>query len=56
MKTKFALPTQRDLRFERYSGLRASDFGEEVEVVDHWINAAVVAAIALFAVTWVLLP
>ena len=56
MKTKFALPTQRDLRFERYTGLRASDFGEEVQVTDDWVTAAVVAAIALFAVTWVLLP
>ena len=53
MKPRFALPTERDLRFTRNSGFRPEDFGEEVRIVDSVVNGAFIIA-ALFGLLAVL--
>jgi hypothetical protein len=47
MKTRFATPEERDVRFVRYTGFRPSDFGREVKAGDSIADLAVVAALAL---------
>ena len=42
MKPKFAMPTERDLRFVRRSGFRSEDFGVEVRVVTSAIDGLLI--------------
>lgn len=39
MKTKFAYPTERDLRFVRQSGFKESDFGTELRIAHSALDA-----------------
>ena len=47
MKPRFAVPTERDLRFVRNSGFRPEDFGQEVKIINSAVDGAVIVAILL---------
>ena len=47
MKTRFATPTDRDLRFVRNSGFRPEDFGHEVKIINSAVDGAVIVVILL---------
>ena len=47
MKTRFATPEERDLRFVRNSGFRSDDFGREVRIADSIGDAAVIVAMLI---------
>ena len=42
MKPKFAMPTERDLRFVRRSGFKSEDFGVEVRIVTSAIDGLLI--------------
>ena len=42
MKTKFAMPTERDLRFVRHSGFKPEEFGEDLRIVTSAIDGLLI--------------
>jgi hypothetical protein len=47
--TKFAHPTERDLRFVRNSGFKQEDFGEEIRLSNSIVSASIIIAALLTA-------
>ena len=43
MKPKFAMPTERDLRFVRHSGFKPEEFGEDFRIVTSAIDGLLIA-------------
>lgn len=42
MKTKFAMPTERDLRFVLHSGFKPEEFGEDFRIVTSAIDGLLI--------------
>lgn len=49
MKTKFAMPTERDLRFVRHSGFKSDDFAVEVRIVTSAMDGLIIGCILIGA-------
>lgn len=47
MQPRFAVPTERDLRFVRQSGFRSEDFGQEVRIIDSVVDGVVIIAMLI---------
>ena len=45
MKTKFAMPTERDMRFVRHSGFKPEDFAVEVRIVTSAMDGLIIGCL-----------
>ena len=55
MKTRFATPTERDLRFVRNSGAKPEEFAEEIRITSSLIDGGItivllITALAIYGV------
>ena len=49
MKTRFATPTERDLRFVRNSGAKPEEFAEEILITSSLIDGGIIIVLLITA-------